>query len=504
MSELQFSTPSPASLVTQVSPFPAAPKELWKHFEKLTTLPRPSKHEDAVREWIVAQAQARKAPYFIDDVGNILVKVSGSAGRENEAPILIQNHMDMVVDAEPGFKIDFKKDPIQVTRDGDWLKAKGTTLGADNGIGCAAALALLTEEGLTHPPLELLFTVDEETGLKGALNVETTHIQSRRLLNLDTEEWGSFYIGCAGGIDYELTQSYAQEKVSSEDVFFEMKLSGFFGGHSGLDIDRQRGNAIKALAECLDFLKSKPLKIAEFRGGKAHNIIPRYASVVFCLPRSSTEASILNNHFFETLFARWKSFLPSEDHHFSFECRQLTPEENPREVFSTHDSQKMIGLLLALPHGAHKFDQVTGGELVSLSNNLAIVYFLKGHFYAQLSLRFFDRGECVALENQVQKIAELAQIQWTAKSEYPSWKPQPQTTLLSQLTSLYEQLYAQKPRVTAIHAGLECGILRDRIGPIEAVSFGPTITGAHSPDERVHIQSVEKFWSFLLNVLKSI
>lgn len=477
------------------SHFPENPKHLWSYFHQLTQLPRPSKNEGKVREFIVSEAAKKNLVTHVDGVGNVIVYIPATRGYEDHETVIIQNHMDMVTDALPSKKINFNTDPITTLRDGDWIKAEGTTLGADNGIGCAAALAIMLEENIAHPPLELLFTIDEETGLHGAWGVEADKLKGKKLLNLDTEEWGSFYIGCAGGIDYEFTKKfeYVPAKIAGKN--YKLVVGGFVGGHSGVDIHEQRGNALKFLMEWLSALPK--IELREWRGGKAHNIIPRDA---FALVRLENMEEALQIG--EELKARWLNFLPENDQNIFVKIEES--DDNFTEVMNESEAKNLMAFMLAFPHGAHKMDLATGRSLVSLSNNQAVSLLVRGQFYLQSSLRFFDRGECVSLENQIQAIAQGFGLEFTKNGEYPSWKPVKENNLLTTATKVYEELYKVPAKVTAIHAGLECGILRDKIGPIDAVSFGPTITGAHSPDERVHVPSVEKFWYLFINILKTL
>ncbi len=477
--------------------YPREPQKLWSYFHHLTQLPRPSKREEKVREFILLEAHKNGHATHVDDVGNIIVYVPGSPGYENHETVIIQNHMDMVTDATPDRVINFLTDPIVTIREGEWIKADRTTLGADNGIGCAAALALMGDPALAHPPLELLFTVDEETGLKGAWGVEGEKLTGKKMLNLDTEEWGSFYIGCAGGIDYEFKRKVLMIPSQIEGSFYKLKVGGLLGGHSGIDIHEQRGNAVKFLMEWLNALPVGSFELVEWRGGKAHNIIPRDAFAILKLSSEELAHGVKLK-----LLERWKSFLPKNDQSLFLSVEKL--ETSYQEVIDPQHLTSVQDFLLAFPHGAHAYDLSSSRELVSLSNNLAISLLVNGQFYLQSSLRFFDRGECIGLENQITSLARGFDMEFIKNGEYPSWKPVRENKLLDLVSEKYERLYNHKAKITAIHAGLECGILREKIGPIDVVSFGPTIMGAHSPQERVNIHSVGTFWHLLLEVLKSL
>ena len=476
--------------------FPAEPKALWSLFHTINQLPRPSRKEDKFREFILKEAETLKLKTHTDEVGNVIVYVPATAGYENHETVIIQNHMDMVTDATPDRNINFAQDPIVTYRDGDWIKADRTTLGADNGIGCAAALALMYDKSVSHPALELLFTIDEETGLKGAWGVDANYLKGKKMLNLDTEEWGSIYIGCAGGIDYEFKKTVKMVPAKLKGKSFKLTVGGFLGGHSGVDIHEQRGNAIKFLMDWITSMPEGSFELSEWRGGKAHNIIPRDAFAMVVLKDVKLAEEIA-----QKVETRWRAFMPENDRGFFTKLEEV---EAISEVVDAQDLKLLLSFLVAFPHGAHAYDLASNKELVSLSNNLAISLMVRGQFYLQSSLRFFDRGECVGLENQVQALALGFGLEFSKNGEYPSWKPVRENKLLDLVADKYQELFQKRAKVTAIHAGLECGILRDKIGPIDAVSFGPTIMGAHSPQERVHIPSVETFWTLFKEVLKAL
>ncbi len=475
--------------------FPAEPQAVWGYFHAITQIPRPSKKEEKIREFILKEAQKFNLKTEVDEVGNVIVYVPASPGHENHETVIIQNHMDMVTDATPDRHINFNEDPIITFRDGDWIKADRTTLGADNGIGCAAALALMNDPSIAHPPLELLFTTDEETGLVGAWGVQASKLKGRKMINLDTEEWGSLYIGCAGGIDYEFKKTVKMVPAKNQDSY-KLIVGGFLGGHSGVDIHEQRGNATKFLMDWLKAMPEGSYELSEWRGGKAHNIIPRDAFALVTLKDEATASEAA-----KIVEARWKAYMPESDRNFYTKIEKV---DATLEVVDEADRKLLLGFMLAFPHGAHAYDLASNKELVSLSNNLAVSLLVRGQFYLQSSLRFFDRGECVALENQITSLAHGFGVEFEKHGEYPSWKPVRENKLLDLVAGKFETLFNKKAKVTAIHAGLECGILRDKIGPSDAVSFGPTIMGAHSPQERLHVPSVETFWTLLKEVLKAL
>lgn len=426
--------------------YPSNPESLWKTFFDFTQTPRPSKEEGAIRKYLVKIANDNNLKHVVDKAGNVIIYVPGRNGREEDA-----------------------------------------------------AIATIFEKDIKHPPLELLFTVDEETGLNGALGLETSYLSGKKMLNLDTEEWGSLYIGCAGGIDYEFNQKFELIEGASDLSSVRIAIAGFIGGHSGLDIHEQRGNAIKLLGEILGELgKTTTFELKEFTGGKAHNIIPREASAIIRI--DSKEIETLDD-VAAKIEKRWRSFLPKDDKDFEVSFEHLTGD--PNLVVSKETLDKLVRFILLMPHGAHKYD-LAAREIVSLSNNLAKVILKNGEFYSQSSLRFFDREEIRSLESQLKLIGKFLGLNCESHSEYPSWKPVRENPVLETVKSCYVELYGREPVVTAIHAGLECGILKSKLGKLDVVSFGPTITGAHSPDERVLIPSVNKFWDLYKSVLQTI
>ena len=477
--------------------FPAEPQLLWNYFHAINQIPRPSRKEDKFREYILQEAAQLKLKAHTDEVGNVIVYVPATKGYEDHETVIIQNHMDMVTDATPDRHINFNTDPIITLREGDWIKADRTTLGADNGIGCAAALSLMNDSSLAHPPLELLFTIDEETGLKGAWGVDASYLKGKKMINLDTEEWGSLYIGCAGGIDYEFKKTVKMVSSKIKNVGAKLIVGGFLGGHSGVDIHEQRGNALKFLMDWINSLPQDSFELNEWRGGKAHNIIPRDAYALVNLKDLKIAEEAL-----QKVNDRWKTFMPENDRQFFGKIEKS--DSYFSDVVEPNELTNMVSFLMAFPHGAHAYDLASNKDLVALSNNLAISLLVRGEFYLETSLRFFDRGECVGLENQVISLGRGFGMENVKNGEYPSWKPIRENKLLDLVVDKYQELFQKKAKVTAIHAGLECGILRDKIGPIDAVSFGPTIMGAHSPQERLHIPTVLPFWELLKAVLKSL
>lgn len=325
------------------SHFPTEPQALWGYFHAINQLPRPSRKEDKFREYILSEATRLNLKTHVDEVGNVIVYVPASPGYESHETVIIQNHMDMVTDATPDRNINFNTDPIVTFRDGDWIKADRTTLGADNGIGCAAALALMHDPSISHPALELLFTIDEETGLKGAWGVDANFLKGKKMINLDTEEWGSLYIGCAGGIDYEFNKKVSMVPSKLKGTSYKLVVGGFLGGHSGVDIHEQRGNAIKFLMDWISALPKDSFEVSEWRGGKAHNIIPRDAFALVKLTDVKAAQAVA-----EKVALRWKSFMPENDRAFFFNIEETSEIS---EVVDENDFRSVLAfLLLSLIH----------------------------------------------------------------------------------------------------------------------------------------------------------
>ena len=477
------------------SHYPDNPSKLWDFFWDFTQTPRPSKQEEQISRYVKEYAKSHGLECLADNVGNLVIRVPGSPGRESEPGVIIQNHLDMVTDAVPGKKIDFSKDPIEVTVSEGYLRSVDTTLGADNGIGCCAALALI-EACEDHPPLELLFTVDEETGLGGALGLDPSLLRYKKLINLDSEDWGVFYIGCAGGKDFELTGKVETNTVPANFQAFQIEIGGLLGGHSGIDIHRGRANAIKELALFLAGIRSE-YSLVEFVGGKAHNIIPRDASCVIVGDQVlEQELGVWGEKFLGSLEGRF----PEEFGSLKFE---ISEADTPSECVNASEGLRMVQLANIFPHGAHEFDwRQTSDVLTSVSNNLARFILKNGEVYFQTSCRAMDEGDYLPLVRQIEILAKQNHLNCAERVGYPGWAPIFDGELLKRAVDVYFDIHGEKPDVRAIHAGLECGILNEKLGGIESLSFGPIIQGAHSPSERVEIESVAKFWNLLIEIMK--
>ncbi len=473
------------------------PQWLWEHFYQIAQIPRCSKHEEKVREYVIAVAERKGADYQVDDVGNIVVRKPASPGKENKPIVVLQSHLDMVCEKNKDVQHDFSKDPIQLERDGDWLTARGTTLGADNGIGVAAALAVLDSNRLSHGPLELLFTVDEETGLTGANGLGSDMLEGRLLLNLDSEEDGAIYIGCAGGRDTEFFLRLQTEKVPSGYQPVLIVLRGLQGGHSGLNIHEGRGNAIKLLARFLwNVAPGLHLRLAAIEGGNKHNAIPREADALVFLPGEQmgrlTEAAEKFQEIFRDELRLIDPGVKITVQHHGF--------QTPETVFTPSFQENLLNLLYALPHGVIHMSLAVPG-LVETSTNLAVVKTEPDTLRILTSQRSSVESRLDEICEMMAAVGRLVQAEIRRGDGYPAWQPDPDSYLLKSAREVYKNLYGKDPEVKAVHAGLETGIIGDKYPGMDMISFGPTILGAHSPDERVQISTVQKFWDFLLALL---
>lgn len=471
------------------------PTSLWAQFSELTTVPRPSKREEQVRQWVREWADKHQFTLTSDEIGNIVVRVPASAGRESAPTIILQSHLDMVCEKNRDVVHDFDRDPIQTEiRDG-WVHAVGTTLGADNGIGVAASMAAATDPEVTHGPLELLFTTDEETGLTGAAELDASLLNGRILLNLDTEEDGVICIGCAGGadtlIDLPLRRSDARTN-------HRLDLRGLRGGHSGMNIHENRGNAIKLLARVLDDAARKGLlrSLASVDGGSKSNAIPREAEAQIGID----EASMTE---WQEHLAFWRQQFAQELAGIDEGVELQLVNDEPQAALDATSQSALLSLLLALPHGVLGMSQAID-DLVESSSNVASVHCSDSSAHLVTSSRSSLAPALSAVTMMIRAAAELAGATSKLDDSYPGWQPNPSSPVTATLKGVFEELWNESPRVLAVHAGLECGLLGERIGELDMVSFGPTIHGAHSPDECVHIEAVDKFWKTLSAALDTL
>jgi dipeptidase D len=474
------------------------PRGLWAHFDRILATPRPSKKEGAMRELVLATARARELAARVDGFGNIVVTVPASPGRESAPVVVLQSHLDMVCERHSDVDFDFERDAIQPRREGDWLHATGTTLGADNGLGVAAMLALVTEEGIEHGPLELLFTVEEEIGLNGAAALDPALVSGRVLLNLDTEEENAFYVGCAGGAGSALTLPLDSMFGAEGRTALRIALRGLKGGHSGVEIHLQRGNSICVLARALHaLLPELELELFAFSGGNLTNAIPRESEASVRIARGDRQA-------FESALAAEleaaRAELAHVDPGLTWKVEETTA---PAEVWADTTTVRALALLVALPHGVQRMsDEIPG--LVETSTNLARVRTEAGALHIATSTRSSVASALVGVQRRIAALAGLAGAEIHVEEGYPGWKPNLASPTLALLERVHERELGLAPAVKAIHAGLECGLLGERLPGCDMVSLGPRVEGAHSPDERALIPSVERFWRLLRAALAEL
>ncbi len=474
------------------------PSLVWKHFEQILKIPHCSGSETALGDYIISQAEKSNLEWNRDDVGNVVVSKKASSGKENATGVILQGHIDMVCEKNSDVEHDFSKDPIQTEKKGDWISAIGTTLGSDNGIGVAASLALMEDESIVHGPLEFLFTVDEETGLTGATKISPDFLQGKILINLDSEDEGTFTIGCAGGADSEiLLPLKRKDGIGGEP--YRLKLFGFRGGHSGIDIDQGRGNAIKLLTRMLwQANKKASFALASIEGGNKRNAIPREAWADIYADPAQTES--LQSSFqtsFDNIYNEFKAV--EKEAKFTFEKSEATTKAP-----LTEDSQKVfLDFLLTLPHGVISMHPEIEG-LVETSTNMAIVHTHDEHAQVISSSRSSVASGLEATRDTIAALCEIAGADIAQPEGYPGWTPNLQSELLKICKDVYSRKYQKDAEVEAIHAGLECGIIGEKFPGMDMISFGPTIEHPHSPEERVHVGSVKKFWDFLASVLAEL
>ncbi len=477
------------------------PQALWKHFDALLAIPRPSKQEERARRYVLELAQRRGFRHREDATGNLVVEKPASPGKEGAPIVVLQGHLDMVTEKNSGTVHDFERDPIVPRRDGDWLKATGTTLGADNGIGAAALLALMDGDDLVHGPLELLFTVDEETGLTGvlALDPEAIALRGRLLLNLDSEEEGKVTVGCAGGAASHMALPLGTAPAPAGTVTLDVKLSGLQGGHSGVEIHLQRGNAVKLLARILlAAAQQTPFHVAAFQGGNKHNAIPREATTRVAVPTGGRDAFTAAA---EREAAAIRDEIRTVDPGLTIEITEAS--EPAGRVWTSEATRKVLDLMNALPHGVQVMSNDIPG-LVETSLNLATVAAANGDLSILISLRSSVASAMRDSKRRLRAFAGLAGAGVTETEGYPGWKPDLASPLLATFRKVHERVAGSDPKLEAVHAGLECAVLGHKFPGMDMISFGPVIKGAHSPDERVKIDSVGRFYGLLKELLAEL
>ncbi|WP_275097553.1 aminoacyl-histidine dipeptidase [Sedimenticola hydrogenitrophicus] len=471
------------------------PQPVWRHFYQLTQIPRPSHHEAAVQDYVIQVGERLGLQTIRDPADNILIRKPASAGMESAPGVILQGHLDMVPQANADTLHDFTRDPIWVRIEQEWVKATGTTLGADNGIGVAATLAVLESRQLKHGPLEALFTSNEEDGMSGAFGVRPDLLQGEILLNMDSEDEGVLCIGCAGGANATSSLSYPAERVASGWLGYRLKLSGLKGGHSGVDIHRGRGNANKLLARLLSAAEAEcAIRLCAFNGGNMRNAIPREATGVFHVPAS--RAADLKG-LLETRWAAMASELAAVEPDLAME---LQADATADQWLPGSLQQQLLDALMACPNGVLRMSDSMPG-LVETSTNLAIVRVSDGRIEIKSLIRSSIDSARDALCAVHRSLFRLVGAETVIDGEYPGWKPNPHSPLLQTMRQAYQDIFDTPAEIGAIHAGLECGIIGGRYPGLEMISFGPTIRYPHSPDECMHIPSVQRFWDLLVATL---
>ena len=472
------------------------PNVVWNHFEDLNSVPRPSKKEGKVITFLEQFARGLNLPFEKDEIGNLLIRKPASPGMENRKAVIMQAHVDMVHQKNSDTDFDFENEGIRTYIDGDWVKAEGTTLGADNGMGVAAIMAVLSSKDVAHPDLEALFTVDEEAGMTGAQNLRPSWLKGDILLNLDTEEDDELSIGCAGGVDTDINWHYNEEDIFGEFEAIELKVSGLSGGHSGMDIIKGRGNANKIMNRMLwGTTKDFDLRIVSIDGGGLRNAIPRESVAMVVVPHFK-----LNDirPYWDKLIADLTMEFATTDPGLKIAYHQKTISSN--KAMSLEDQHKLIYAIQSCQDGIKRMSPDVP-DLVETSNNLARVMVKDGKVEVKCLSRSDRESGKWDMAHSIAAPFYMIGAEVTHSGSYPGWKLDPDARMLSMMKTLYQELFKKDPKVLACHAGLECGLLGQHYPHLEMISFGPTIRGAHSPDERVNIKSVQKFWTYLKETL---
>jgi dipeptidase D len=476
------------------------PELVWKYFAAISRIPRCSKNEKAVSQYVLDTARKLGLTAMQDQVRNVVARKPASPGREGAPSVCLQGHLDMVGEKNKDKIHDFSKDPIELVRRGNVMMANGTTLGADNGVAVATSLAIMEDRSLEHGPLEFLFTVDEETGLTGANSLTPGLLESNTLLNLDSEEEGALYVGCSGGRDTTGTWRLSFDPAPAGSTAVTVKVGGLKGGHSGLEIDKGRGNAIKILNRVIARLSTAGGgRLSRIDGGNKRNAIPREAEAVVFLPKARMTGAVA---IVEEMNATVKAELATSEPDLVV---SLEPMKGARgaKVLKKALQKKLAQTIAGLPHGVIRMSADIPG-LVETSTNLAVITTARTTISIATSQRSSVASEIVEITDSVRAVFELGGAEVTGSDGYQGWKPNLDSPVLRLAQSTYRSLYGKDPEVKAVHAGLECGIIGEKYPGMDMVSFGPTLEAVHSPDEKIYIDSVEKFWSYLLAILKNI
>ncbi len=475
------------------------PNLVWEIFDAITKVPRPSKKEEKIIEFLIAFAQEHGLEWQRDDIGNVVMRKAATPGYENKPTVILQSHMDMVCEKNSDVVFDFENEAINTVVDGQWVRAEGTTLGADDGIGMAAAMAMLIDTEAEHGPIEALFTVDEETGLTGAFNLGEGMLTGKYLINLDSEDEGEIFIGCAGGIDTVATFDCPREAAPADYAYYRFDVADLVGGHSGDDINKGRANSNKIVARLLYEAQQKfGARVSYIDGGNLRNAIPREAWAVFGVPQKvQPEFDVRYSDFARQIKEEWRLTEPDMK-------LTLTMVSHVADVMTLKAQQSLLGALIGVPNGVLAMSQAVEG-LVETSTNLASVKFAQSDkVVVTTSQRSSVESAKLYAMQSVESVFLLGGAEVEHSDGYPGWSPNPYSLLLKRTVASYEQLFGVKPVVRAVHAGLECGLFLEKYPSLEMVSFGPTVRGVHSPDERLDIDTVDKFWQLLKHVVKSI
>lgn len=474
------------------------PAKVYQYFEEICQIPRPSKKEEKIAAYLVDFGKRHNLETIVDATGNIIIRKPATKGMEDRKSVVLQSHIDMVCEKNSDTDHDFDVDPIQPFIAGEWIKAKGTTLGADDGIGIATQLAILDSDNIQHGPIECLFTVDEETGLTGAFGLDNTVLKSTILLNLDSEDEGEIFIGCAGGIDTVITMPCGMEQNNNEGRGYRIKVSGLKGGHSGDDINKGLGNANKILNRLLwEASKKFDIRVASFNAGNLRNAIAREGEAIVSVPSNkSIEFAGFVSKYRETVKFEFKVTEPDLS-------VDVSEDRNPERVMTMDTQFKLLNALYACPHGVMVMS-ASIPNFVETSTNLAAVRTKPEGIEITTSQRSSIESEKYDTANMVAAVFNLAGGTAVHGEGYPGWTPNPQSEILEIAKAQYEKLFGYSPKVLAIHAGLECGLIGEKYPKMDMISYGPTIKGAHSPDERLNIETVSKFWDLTIEILKEI
>ena len=475
-----------------------SPSLLWSFFDTICSIPHPSKHEAALSQWIQQWAREKGLAVQVDKVGNLIIRKPATAGMENRKGVVLQAHIDMVPQANADTAHDFTQDPILPRIEGEWVKATGTTLGADNGIGAAACLAVLADDTLRHGPIEVLLTIDEEAGMTGAFGLEPGLLHGEILLNTDSEQDGEVYMGCAGGIDANIHFDFQAEAIPAGWQSFLLQVKGLRGGHSGVNIHQERGNANKLLARLLLTLNEQlPVRLSHLEGGTLRNAIPREAQAIILAPAERLAE-------LEQAVQQHSTLLQQELKEVESNLQiSLQATSMPEQVLDSATQQRLLAALVACPNGVIRMSQAIDG-VVETSTNLGVIKTQGQQVFVQCLIRSLTEEGRHYVEQMTHSLFTLAGVRCELSGGYPGWAPDPASPIMQQLRDTHQQLFGELPKIMVIHAGLECGLFKASYPHWDMVSFGPTIQGAHSPDERVHIPAVARFWELLTTLLANI